>query len=103
MKMNEILTLLLMLVAGLALGVFFFGGLWWTTNKAVVSRYPNLWVFGSFIARLAVTLIVIYMLSRNHWERMLICLLGFIIARIIIMRYIKMPELNKIDSKGGET
>jgi F1F0 ATPase subunit 2 len=99
--MNDILILSLLLGAGLLLGVFFFGGLWWTTTRAVVSRFPTLWVFGSFVVRVSCTLTVIYFVSRNHWERMLICLLGFIIARIIILRYIKTPKLNKIDSKGG--
>jgi F1F0 ATPase subunit 2 len=46
-----------------------------------------LWFFSSLILRLGITLFVIYYISRNHWERILICLLGFIIARIIIVRF----------------
>ena len=87
--MNNMLILVLIFVAGLLLGAFFFGGLWWTTKKAIVSKYPMLWFFSSLIVRLGITLFVIYYISRNHWERILICLLGFIIARIIIVRFTK--------------
>lgn len=87
--MDKILVLLSIFVAGLLLGAFFFGGLWWTTKKALVSKTPMLWFFSSLVIRLGITLVVLYYISRNHWERMLICLLGFIIARIIIVRITK--------------
>jgi F1F0 ATPase subunit 2 len=93
--MDNILILLSVFVAGLLLGAFFFGGLWWTTKKALVSGAPMLWFFSSLIVRFGITLVVLYYISRNHWERMLICLLGFIIARIIIVRITKNQAQTK--------
>lgn len=100
--MNEILIYLLVLITGLLLGIFFFGGLWWTTRKGVTSRYPALWFLGSIIVRLGVTVLVLYYISQHHWERILLCLAGFIAARFIVIRYTKSFDLKKIESKGGE-
>jgi F1F0 ATPase subunit 2 len=93
--MNEIVIILLTLGAGLLLGAFFFGGLWWTTRKGIASKLPILWFFGSLVIRLGITLIVIYLISQNHWERMLICLLGFIIARAITVKYTQILEIRQ--------
>ena len=52
--MNETLGLALALVAGVLLGAFFFGGLWWTVRKGVSSERPALWFFGSLLLRMSV-------------------------------------------------
>ena len=49
--MNEVLTLALALLAGVALGAVFFGGLWWTVRKGVSSKHPALWFLGSLLLR----------------------------------------------------
>ena len=47
--MSEFLSLAPALAAGLLLGVFFFGGLWWTVIRGVSSPRPALWFFGSMM------------------------------------------------------
>lgn len=42
--MNEVWTLLLVVLAGFALGMLFFGGLWWTVQKVLSSSRPTLWL-----------------------------------------------------------
>ncbi len=91
--MDKIPILFLILGAGFVLGTFFFGGLWWTTRKAMVSKSPALWFSGSLIVRLGITLIALYYISQKHWERMLICLLGFVIARYFVIKLTKRPEI----------
>lgn len=93
--MNEIGSLILSLIAGFLLGAFFFGGLWWTTKKAVLSKSPALWFIVSTVVRLGITIACFYLISHDHWERTLICLFGFIIARTIITRYIQTPEVKQ--------
>ena len=93
--MNKALILILVFVAGLLLGAFFFGGLWWTSKKGIVSKYPTLWFLGSFIIRMGITLVTLYFISRHDWKRFLVCLVGFIIARTIIIRFTKIPEIKK--------
>ena len=89
--MNETLTLVLVLVTGVLLGVMFFGGLWWTVRKGVSSKQPAFWFFGSLLLRTSITLAGFYFASGGHWNRLLICLLGFVIGRFIVMRLTGPP------------
>jgi len=89
--MNETLTLVLVLVTGVLLGVMFFGGLWWTVRKGVLSKQPALWFFGSLLLRMSIALAGFYFIARGHWERLLVCLLGFVMARLIITRLTGPP------------
>ena len=84
--MNEALTLVLALVAGVLLGAIFFGALWWTVQKGVSSKRSALWFFGSLLLRTSIALAGFYFIARGHWERLLVCLLGFVIARLIVTR-----------------
>ena len=84
--MNEMLSLALALTAGLLLGAFFFGGLWWTVRKGVSSKQPALWFLGSMLVRTGVTLVGFYFVGCGHWERLVACLLGFVMARFIVTR-----------------
>jgi F1F0 ATPase subunit 2 len=76
--------LVLAFVAGAVLGAIFFGGLWWTIRKAVLSKQPALWFFGSLLLRMSITLSGFYLVGRGHWERLVACLLGFVIARLVV-------------------
>ena len=89
--MNETLSLMLALVAGVLLGVMFFGGLWWTVRKGVSSKQPALWFFGSLLLRMGIALAGFYFVSGGHWYRLLACLLGFVIARFIVTRFTGPP------------
>jgi len=84
--MNEILTLSLAALAGCALGVFFFGGLWWSVNRGLQSGEPALWFFGSLVVRTVVAVAGFYFVGAGHWQRMLGCLAGFVVARVLVMR-----------------
>ena len=84
--MNEPLSLASALVAGVLLGAFFFGGLWWTVRQAISSKRVALWFLGSVLLRMSVALAGIYFVSGRHWERLLLCLLGFVVARMVVTR-----------------
>jgi len=84
--MNETLTLALALATGVVLGAMFFGGLWWTVRKSVSSKQPALLFLGSLLLRTSIVLAGFYFIARGHWERLLECLLGFIVARFIVTR-----------------
>jgi len=89
--MNETLTLVLAWVAGGGLGAIFFGGLWWTVLKGVSSKQPALLFFGSLLLRMSIALAGFYFVSVGHWDRLLACLLGFVIARFIVTRLTGPP------------
>ena len=82
--MNETLTLALAWLAGGALGAIFFGGLWWTVRKGVSSPQPALWFFGSLLLRMSIVLAGFYFVSGGQWKRLVACLAGFIIARVVV-------------------
>ncbi len=83
--MNEILNLVLNLVTGILLGAIFFGGLWWTVQKVISSKRSALWVFCSLLLRMSIALAGFYFVAQGHWERLLMCFLGFVAARLIVM------------------
>jgi F1F0 ATPase subunit 2 len=91
MTMNETLTLVLAVVAGGVLGAMFFGGLWWTVQKGISSKWSALWFFGSLLLRMSIALAGFYFVSGGHWERLLACLLGFVIGRFIVTRLTGPP------------
>ena len=82
--MNDTLMLVLAWMAGGVLGAIFFGGLWWTVRKGVSSRRPALWFLGSGLLRMGIALGGFYLVGRGHWERLLGCLLGFVMARLVV-------------------
>ena len=89
--MNETLSLAPALAAGGVLGTIFFGGLWWTVRRGVSSKQTALWFFGSLLLRMSIALAGFYFVSAGHWNRLLACLLGFIIARFIVTRLTGPP------------
>lgn len=90
--MNEILSLVPALVTGMLLGAMFFGGLWWTIRKGLSSTQPALWFIGSLLLRTSITLAGFYIISDGHWEKLLMCLLGFTMARPIVTRLTGLAE-----------
>lgn len=84
--MTELSALLLALAAGLLLGAMYFAGLWWTVGRGIGSPFPARWFLLSLLARTGVAMIGFYLVGRGSWQRLLVCLLGFIIARYIVTR-----------------
>jgi F1F0 ATPase subunit 2 len=84
--MNEAFYLILSCSAGMLLGALFFGGLLWTVRRCLTTPYPALWLLGSALVRMSITLAGFYLVSAGQWTRMLACLVGFITARVVVMR-----------------
>ena len=90
--MSEALPLALAFLGGGGLGAVFFGGLWWTVRQAVSSRRPALWFLGSLSLRMSIALAGFYVVSGGHWERLLVCVLGFLAARLVVTQLTRTPE-----------
>ena len=89
--MIETLNLVPAWGAGVLLGAVFFGGLWWTVRKGLSSRHPALWFLGSLLLRTSITVTGFYFVASGHWERLLVCLLGFVMARHIVAWLTQSP------------
>ena len=84
--MNETMTMAFDLLVGVWLGIFFFGGLWWTVEEGLTSKHPALWFLGSSLLRMAIAVGGFHLLAGGDWRNVLITLAGFIIGRIVVIR-----------------
>lgn len=90
--MAEPLSMAPALIAGMLLGAFFFGGLWWTVRIGVAANHPALWFSGSMVLRTCIVLLGFHFTLGDDWERLLAGLLGFIVARLIMLRLTRVAE-----------
>jgi F1F0 ATPase subunit 2 len=84
---GDMLPLGLALAAGVGLGFGYFSGLWWTVRQLAAARHPALWLGGSFVVRAGVSLVGFYVVLGGGAARLMVCLLGFLVARTILVRY----------------
>jgi F1F0 ATPase subunit 2 len=88
MRMSDLPALVLALLAGAMLGAFFFGGLWWTVQRGTASDRPALWFLVSLLLRTGVVLGGFYAVAQGHWSSLAASLLGFLIARVIVVKWL---------------
>jgi F1F0 ATPase subunit 2 len=70
----------------LVLGAFYFIALWRTVRKLPDTPRPLRLMLGSFVVRIAVVLPGFYFVMSGHWERLVMALIGFIVARKVLTR-----------------
>jgi F1F0 ATPase subunit 2 len=99
--MSEAPALSLALLAGALLGAVFFGGLWWTIRRGLSSRRPALLFLGSLLLRTAMAVAGFYLVARGDLRRLLACLLGFFLARILVTRFTRAPSVHEGRIAGG--
>ncbi|MDA3852440.1 MAG: hypothetical protein PF447_14395 [Spirochaetaceae bacterium] len=90
--MIDIASTVEVLMVGLLLGAFFFGGLFWTIKRGLSSQRPTFWFLGSWLIRISVATLVFYFISEGRWERLLICLGGFLTARFVLNQFTRNAE-----------
>ncbi len=82
------------LISGLVLGVFFYGGLWMTVRHVATTRHPFAVMLGSLLGRTAVTLAGFVVLIGAHWQNAVWGLIGFTGARFLL-RWDGSPRLQR--------
>lgn len=83
--MIDIGTMTALLLVGFLLGGFFFGGLLLTVKRGLTAKSPAIWFMGSWVVRIAVVMGAFYLVSAGQWERILVCFVGFFIARFVVI------------------
>ena len=96
--MNDGPRLLIALVAGGLIGAVFYGGLWWTVARGVSSKRPATWFLTSLMVRMAIAILGFYAVSNGSWMRLVACLLGFVVARVIVTQLAGAPPKAAIGS-----
>tara|TARA_R110000868_G_scaffold226448_2_gene479044 strand:+ start:415 stop:753 length:339 start_codon:yes stop_codon:yes gene_type:complete len=82
----QISNLLPAVLVGIALGCWFFYLLWLTVQKGLQSPYPALWFFGGLVLRMFSTIAGFYWIANNDMWRLLACLIGFVLGRLLITK-----------------
>ncbi len=90
--MNDVLNLLPAIFGGIILGILFFGGLWLTVLKGLNSKRPAVIFMVSLILRMVIVVLGFYYVGANSWQKMLACLGGFLIARIVVFHLTKKDK-----------
>ena len=76
--------IILRLLAGVLMGSFYFGGLWYTVRGMAGVRHPALLVAGSFSLRTLVVLAALVPLIGSRWENAAAAMVGFFIGRKVV-------------------
>ena len=79
------------IAAGFVLGLLFYGGLWWTVRHAADFRRPAQTLLGSALLRMAAVLGGFYWVAGGEWLRIVLCLLGFLLARLVVTWGTRLP------------
>ncbi len=94
--MSEFMLFALAPFAGMALGAVFFGGLWWSTLRGLSARQPALWFGASMLARTGIALAGFYFVAGGDWRRLLLCVAGFTVARVIVLKLTRVVKLTGV-------
>ena len=77
---------LVALLGGLAVGIAYYGGLWWTVNRVGTFDRPGLLFGVSFFTRTALALGGLFLFTGLHWLLIAAYMASFIVARIYLTR-----------------
>lgn len=84
--MVDWLSLFWALLVGAGIGVFYFGGLWWTVSQLTKAHRPGILFLTSFVVRTAISVAGFYLALGNQWQRAPALVIGFLLARLFTVR-----------------
>jgi F1F0 ATPase subunit 2 len=98
MNLNTVFILILMFLAGLALGAFYFIGLWQTLRRVAQTQSRAHLLAASFVVRLAIVLTAFFFLMDGHWERLAAAMTGFVVMRKILTYHLGPQKTAQVGS-----
>lgn len=87
-------------LGGLLIGFIFFGGLYLTTSRLHLMKYPPLIMILSTVIRMAILLGGFYLLMDNSFVNLVLSLVGVVIVRIIMVFTLKYKVQKQYPKKG---
>ena len=73
---------------GIALGLFFYGGLWFTVRRLTTTHHPVLLMLGSFWVRVLAVVTAFVFLNRAGLGCVAIAMAGFLFARLAVSKFL---------------
>lgn len=100
--MNEInlLTYGIVALMGFAMGCLFFVSLWWTIQRMKATQSFAVLFVLSFVLRMALVLVGFYLLAGGYWQRLIVALIGFTVARFVIVNYYRRESPHREEIQG---
>ncbi len=104
--MSTVIAVAAGLVAGIVLGLVFFGGLWWTTQRLATSSQPGILVSVSLLVRVVVLAGGLFLLAQIGSGALLAAVLGLLVTRIGLTRLavngrLPQPATSASTARGG--
>lgn len=100
--MHDAFAMLLAGATGVLLGAIFYGGLWWTVQRGLSSGRAPLWFALSLVVRNVFTLAGFYFVAGSDWQRLVLCLLGFVMGRLVVT-WVTRPSIRSDTSSVGDS
>lgn len=91
MQIDRFIILAAMTVVGFAVGLVYFQGLWLTLSRYSGKKNFSSKLFVSFLIRLTLAIGVFYYCMQDDWQRLILLLIGFLIARQVMIRRLGEP------------
>jgi F1F0 ATPase subunit 2 len=83
---GDVVSWVVLVVAGGALGTLYFGGLWLTVRRLPGAAHPGMLVLGSFVLRATLVAAGFGLLLAGQPLRLVAVLAGFLAARVLLVR-----------------
>jgi F1F0 ATPase subunit 2 len=97
---NTPVTLAAALLAGVLLGVAFYGGLWATVRHLPAARHPAAWLFASLALRFGLVLAGFLALARlGGWAHVLAAVPGFLLPRMYLAHRLESAPVRSESGK----
>jgi F1F0 ATPase subunit 2 len=87
-----LIRLLAALAMGIACSALYFLGLWFTIHRIRLSRWPAGLMMSSFMIRAGLLIMAIYLIMDGHVERLIACMLAFVVVRNLSARSVMGPS-----------
>ncbi|HSM25600.1 MAG TPA: ATP synthase subunit I [Anaerolineaceae bacterium] len=86
MTFGDVSSILLALGGGFLVGFVYFWSLRFTIAHMVTTKHPALVMIGSYFLRTVFMLLAFYLIMDGELMRLIACLVGFILARIVLVK-----------------
>jgi F1F0 ATPase subunit 2 len=108
--MTTLTSLVIAFAKGTLLAWLFFYILWFSTQKILGSSWSTSWFIGSWLIRMLIAIGGFYLISMGNSMLLVASLCGFICARFLVAKLVKVrsiskktcPYLTTVQSKGAK-
>jgi F1F0 ATPase subunit 2 len=93
-------SLVLSFAAGAVLGAAYLYALWFSVQRLSQARRPGAWLISGAGLRTVAVVGAFYLVMDGRWERLLACLAGFVLVRLILLRKLRpRPSAGSLEAQ----